>query len=168
MASATTADVDPDGFTLYTNPFGIWNNFTGMYEEPVGRYWNRRYWAKRKQERKRTASPAKKDPQKRTKKPKVRREESSEDETASKQKTKSTAPVLQVTTDRQSGGGSGGRDARAHGHEAVANEAERSLQQLWEQRLRHPAVPERFEVLRMPEVWTLRKRIPGHRSEDAK
>ncbi|ETL86613.1 hypothetical protein L917_13978, partial [Phytophthora nicotianae] len=58
-ATSTTAmavPTDPE-WAIFSNPQGLWNKFTGVWDIPEGRVWNGRYWAVRPN-RKRMMKPA--------------------------------------------------------------------------------------------------------------
>ncbi|ETP00240.1 hypothetical protein F441_22338 [Phytophthora nicotianae CJ01A1] len=58
-ATSTTAmavPTDPE-WAIFSNPQGVWNKFTGVWDIPEGRVWNGRYWAVRPN-RKRMMKPA--------------------------------------------------------------------------------------------------------------
>jgi hypothetical protein len=116
------APTDPQGFVLYTNPQGVWNERTGIYEAPAGRKWNTRYWAeetkpKKTPQRAGKKAPARREPEtsddeadakpRRKKKPK-RATESSDEELEEKPRKKLKAAVRQLLAEE-----SGGRKAAA-------------------------------------------------------
>ncbi|OWZ08578.1 hypothetical protein PHMEG_00018854 [Phytophthora megakarya] len=44
VANAVAVEPDAGSVALFTNPQGIWNNYTGTWEQPAGRVWNGKYW----------------------------------------------------------------------------------------------------------------------------
>lgn len=45
-STAYVAPTDPD-WAIFSNPQGVWNKYTGIWDIPDGRTWNGRYWAVR-------------------------------------------------------------------------------------------------------------------------
>ncbi|OWZ20909.1 hypothetical protein PHMEG_0004620 [Phytophthora megakarya] len=48
VANAVAVESDTGSVALFTNPQGVWNNYTGTWELPVGRVWNGKYWSESK------------------------------------------------------------------------------------------------------------------------
>ncbi|OWZ16705.1 hypothetical protein PHMEG_0009456 [Phytophthora megakarya] len=48
VANAVAVEPDAGSVALFTNPQGVWNNYTGTWEQPAGRVWNGKYWSESK------------------------------------------------------------------------------------------------------------------------
>ncbi|KAK1928917.1 hypothetical protein P3T76_015557 [Phytophthora citrophthora] len=101
-----TTPTDPD-WAIFSNPQGVWNKFTGIWDIPEGRVWNGRYWDVRPT-RKRTAKPTAEKPAKKTAmapkaekkaiaKVKMVKAEDSEDDEVSEDKLVNAAPATRPT-----------------------------------------------------------------------
>ncbi|OWZ03867.1 hypothetical protein PHMEG_00024328 [Phytophthora megakarya] len=44
VTTSVAVEQDTGAVALFTNPQGVWNNYSGTWEKPPGRAWNRKYW----------------------------------------------------------------------------------------------------------------------------
>lgn len=105
----TAAEGEHGTLALFTNPQGVWNEYSGTWDVPSGRIWNGKFWYEsKKASRKRSAENAARSSRKETKKPakaqktRVEPPTSSSDESDVKpQRKKQKAAVRQAAVPRQ-------------------------------------------------------------------
>ncbi|ETP37765.1 hypothetical protein F442_14478 [Phytophthora nicotianae P10297] len=142
-ATRTTAmavPTDPE-WAIFSNPQGVWNKFTGVWDIPEGRVWNGRYWAVRPN-RKRMTKPAVEDSV--TKTPAVAKTEK-----------KSVAKVRMVRVED-----SNDEETSHDPHHTGDGTTTTAGRDTTNSSTHGPS-----GVLRLWKAWSLRKRMPGYGSE---
>ncbi|OWZ09155.1 hypothetical protein PHMEG_00018186 [Phytophthora megakarya] len=108
MLGQLTPQTDMGPLALFTNPKGLYNEFTGIWVKPPGRTWNSMFWEEQKKKKPVKASPVvatHTDAKKPTMKTKPReKEESSSESDVKPVRKKLKAPVKQVAIAEQSVG----------------------------------------------------------------
>ncbi|OWZ04037.1 hypothetical protein PHMEG_00024138 [Phytophthora megakarya] len=106
VTTSVTVEQDTGAVALFTNPQGVWNNYSGTWKKPPGRAWNGKYWEEAKKKGPKRKAPATPVPQQQREskklvvpKMKARREcdESSDDEVFGQPKVKKFKAAVKTT-----------------------------------------------------------------------
>ncbi|OWY90280.1 hypothetical protein PHMEG_00041669 [Phytophthora megakarya] len=106
VTTSVAVKQDTGAVALFTNPQGVWNNYSGTWETPPGRAWNGKYWEETKKKRPKRKTPVTPAPQQQWEpkklavpKMKARREcdESNDDEVFGQPKVKKFKAAVKTT-----------------------------------------------------------------------